>query len=74
MSSAERQSDHQSREGVAGTLQQTGNDGDYPESDSDDAKYLDRPDGCVGTLVFMRQVLVKGMGQGIHVIDPVVLC
>ena len=46
MSSAERQSDNQSREGVASALKQTAKDGDYPESDSDDAKYFDRPDGC----------------------------
>jgi hypothetical protein len=46
MSSAERQSDNQSREGVAGTLQQTADDGDYPESDSRDAKYFDCLDGC----------------------------
>jgi len=46
MSSAEHQSDNQSREGVAGTLEQTADDDDYPESDSDDAKYFDCPDGC----------------------------
>lgn len=46
MSATERQSNNDSREAVTRTREETADDGDDPESDSNDAENFDKPDSC----------------------------